>query len=286
MSMGCDLHVHSVYSDGLLDPFEILDLARSWGLGYLSITDHDCYEGSLLLLGKSGRDLVILPGAELDVAEDVELLLYGVPNERLLELTRRICQERRDVARRMVEAIRVATGDTGLHFEQDIAARARGSIMKPHIARLCVQRNLADNFLDFKKKLHNDWMPQGVPMHQKPAMTDLVSWAREAGCKVILAHPLYYLLPRIGGKRYTSVEELLLMDVDGYEYYYDYKDQGKEHEDLLLELNRAMETHAKEGGLLLTGGSDFHQPGETLSLEKVPDLCGRTIQEALLGNLT
>jgi len=279
--MGCDLHVHSTYSDGFLDPQEIVSLARSTKMRYLSVTDHDCYEGSLMAAKESDESLLVLPGVEVDVAEDVEILVYGPPNEQLLRMTRSLVGERSKVARQIVEAIRLATGDPGLDFETGIAVSAKGSIMKPHMARLCEKRGLANDFLDFKRKLMEDWLPEGVPMHRKPRMAELVSWAREAGCKAVLAHPLYYLLPRLGGKRYESVEELLAMDVDGYEFFYDYGQQGKDNVDLLRAMNRALEARASKETLFLTGGSDFHRLEDGLGEVAVPEEHCRLLYESL-----
>lgn len=36
-----DLHIHSILSDGMLTPKEILDKAKENGVKYLSIADHD-----------------------------------------------------------------------------------------------------------------------------------------------------------------------------------------------------------------------------------------------------
>ena len=280
-TIGCDLHVHSVYSDGLLDPREIVSMARSAGMRYLAVTDHDCYEGSLLAAKESDESLAVIPGVEVDVVEDVEILVYGTPNDRLLEMTRTLVAERSQVARRIVDAIRKATRNRSLDFDAGIAASARGSIMKPHMARLCEANGLAEDFLDFKRKLMEHWMPEGVPTHRKPGARDLVEWAREAGCKAILAHPLYYLLPRLGGKRYESVQELLSMDVDGYEFYYDYGQQGEDNRDLRRRMDGVLKARAEEESLFLTGGSDFHRPGDRFGETACPEEACRRLFETL-----
>ena len=41
-----DLHIHSTYSDGVLKPAELVDLAKSQGLSAISITDHDTADGA------------------------------------------------------------------------------------------------------------------------------------------------------------------------------------------------------------------------------------------------
>ena len=41
----CDLHTHSVYSDGTLTPFELMDRAIGAGLSALAMTDHNTVAG-------------------------------------------------------------------------------------------------------------------------------------------------------------------------------------------------------------------------------------------------
>ena len=43
--MRADLHLHSVYSDGLYTPDEICFRAVKEGVELISITDHDCMNG-------------------------------------------------------------------------------------------------------------------------------------------------------------------------------------------------------------------------------------------------
>ena len=43
--MKVDLHIHSNVSDGKLSPSKIVDSARKYGLGIVSLTDHDTVDG-------------------------------------------------------------------------------------------------------------------------------------------------------------------------------------------------------------------------------------------------
>jgi len=41
-----DLHMHSTYSDGRTSPFSMVMASLDAGMDFLSVTDHDSYEGS------------------------------------------------------------------------------------------------------------------------------------------------------------------------------------------------------------------------------------------------
>ncbi|MBQ7323518.1 MAG: PHP domain-containing protein, partial [Clostridia bacterium] len=42
---GCDLHTHSVYSDGTLTPQELIKEAENRGLSAVALTDHNTMAG-------------------------------------------------------------------------------------------------------------------------------------------------------------------------------------------------------------------------------------------------
>ena len=91
MSVECyiDLHAHSVCSDGVDTPEELVSIARAAGLCALAITDHDAVDGVDRALRESARhesagvesarDLEIVPGVELSARDgdsDVHILGY------------------------------------------------------------------------------------------------------------------------------------------------------------------------------------------------------------------
>lgn len=43
-----DLHCHTIYSDGFESPENVIDSAMKLGLEFIAITDHNCYEGSVI----------------------------------------------------------------------------------------------------------------------------------------------------------------------------------------------------------------------------------------------
>ena len=81
----CDLHTHSVYSDGTLTPKEIIDLAIQNGIKAVALCDHNTVDGLPEFLSaakESGFEAV--PGAEFSVdysGKELHLLALFIPEE-------------------------------------------------------------------------------------------------------------------------------------------------------------------------------------------------------------
>lgn len=62
----CDLHTHSIYSDGTCTPAELIDLAKAAGLSAIALTDHNTVSGIPAFL-EAGTDsgVILVPGIEV-----------------------------------------------------------------------------------------------------------------------------------------------------------------------------------------------------------------------------
>ena len=62
----CDLHTHSVYSDGTCTPAELIGLAKAAGLSAIALTDHNTVSGIPAFL-EAGKDsgIILVPGIEV-----------------------------------------------------------------------------------------------------------------------------------------------------------------------------------------------------------------------------
>src|SRR4051794_36133474 len=80
-SVYADLHTHTTASDGLNQPFELIDLARSAGLRAIAICDHDTIAGLATILRVPPADLIVIPAIELGATvgnDDVHVLGYFI----------------------------------------------------------------------------------------------------------------------------------------------------------------------------------------------------------------
>src|SRR5437868_409352 len=110
--MNADLHSHSVFSDGLLQPEKVVERAAAHGVELLALTDHDETAGLPMALQAAQREGITLvngveiscywnlgaPGADLSI----HVLGLGIDpdNERLQAGLARIRESRAERAER------------------------------------------------------------------------------------------------------------------------------------------------------------------------------------------
>ena len=71
-----DLHMHSIYSDGKTTPFAMVMSSLDAGMDFVSVTDHDCYEGSqnaIEKVKKNNIDILVLSGEEVSVGGEKDM---------------------------------------------------------------------------------------------------------------------------------------------------------------------------------------------------------------------
>jgi predicted metal-dependent phosphoesterase TrpH len=245
-SATCDLHSHTLYSDGALEPEALVELAARNGLAALAVTDHDGVEALPAAMRRGAAlGLEVVPGIELSVDEgglDVHLLGYFVSRPDVLrEALDDLRREREVRARRMVE--RLAALGCPVDFAA-VAARARGGVVgRPHVAEELVARGHVES-IDAAFELHLGADRPAYVAKRALGLAEAVRLLRAAGAVSVVAHPgpseLDALLPR-----------LRPAGVIGLEVWHPKHDRRDVRRYLA-----AARTH----GLLPTGGSDFHRP--------------------------
>src|ERR1700688_4876867 len=118
-----DLQSHSTYSDGQLEPREVVHNAADAGVELLALSDHDSVEGveeALEAAGEKGISLV--PAVELSAVEqayeDFHVLGYRIDHSDrvLLERTAEARDDRYRRADRMAERL----GELGFSVDQEM----------------------------------------------------------------------------------------------------------------------------------------------------------------------
>lgn len=245
-----DLHVHSTESDGTLTPEDLVAEAKKVGLAAFALTDHDTCQGvgkAMPLAASAGIELI--PGIELSTdyhGKEVHIvgLYIDIENEQLLKKTAeyRKCRSERNAL--MVEALRKE--GLSITMEELVAENPDCVITRANIARFLYEHGQIKSVREAFDRYIGDHCKCYVG-RLKVASTDAVRLIKEAGGTAILAHPLLYGLSNTNLQK--MIDALKPVGLDGLEAIYSTYTTGEEQQ---------MKRLARENGLLISGGSDFH----------------------------
>ncbi len=254
MNQYVDLHLHSTYSDGVLTPTELVNEAAALKLRAIALADHDNVDGiAEALAAGERRGVEVIPAVELSTVwgerQDLHLLGYGFdPCDAMLNRALADFRTfRTGRSERVLENINRRLVDEGrqpLAFAE-VRNLAGGTIGRPHIGRALLAagyvRDMEDSFARYL-------VPCNEPKRFFP-LDEAIALVHAAGGCTVLAHP-----PFIGvddSELEPLLDEYIGLGLDGLEAYC----SGATND----AIDRYI-TLARRKGLIITGGSDFHQP--------------------------
>ena len=239
-----DLHTHTRFSDGSDTPEELFAKALALGLKAVALTDHDCTDG-LSVPPPAGLERI--NGVELNTNADgreVHVLGYFF-DPVALNIRERAERDRNERNSRILDLLARKEGIV-ITQEELRSHKPVGNLGRPHIADALVRRGL---FPD-RSAAFSAWLDAGRPYfvpRRYFTLEEAAECIRRAGGKAVLAHPMQYglepealraLVRRCREAGFTGLEAL-------------YPGYGLETVDMLKAL-------ARDFGLLITGGSDYH----------------------------
>jgi predicted metal-dependent phosphoesterase TrpH len=273
-----DLHIHSTYSDGTLSVEEIIKTAKNMGLQTIAITDHDTIEQipDCSTFGKK-YGITVIPGVELSCTYTIKslaknkgfhLLGYGINPEN--EVLKKEMEEQKN--KRLMRAKNIVEKFMSFGYKVDFEnaiANKKGTVGKPELARavfynpenqeLLEAENLTD-FDSFFTAYLSDTGKAFVEREEKINFIDGIKLIHTAGGKAVWAHSYFNL------RKFENQDALfdeLLQDfmnagLDGIETFYSTFDE---------KTTKHLYQIAKDKNLIMTAGSDFHEPGKKLAPE-------------------
>ena len=244
--MPSDLHTHTIFSDGSYSPEELVAMAKSIGLVYFAITDHDTVDGVKYLYENGiypDRGIKIIPGVEFSAnnsEHDIHIVGYNIDiyNGALSDMINEISEARWTRFSEMIKNLQ----DNNYNIREADVLQVAGtsrSIGRFHIARALVKKGEFKTVRDaFEKMLGKD-KPAYAPRYF-PEVEEIVDVIHQSGGQAVLAHPKLV--------EDDSLVESICTKVDGIEVFY----PNHQPQDIQRYLS-----FAEKFNLLIVGGSDF-----------------------------
>ena len=246
-----DMHIHSIYSDGSLDPSEIVKTARANGVELISVCDHNEIRGTLETVALArAAGLKSVTGVEIDAmfeGLDIHILCYGARLDDAPLLSRiRHAREKLD------------------GMSTDLLLR-----MKPDYPRLDLEeynawthdvRRGGWKMLQYlqAKGVAGD-MKAAMPLYDRYGVTyagagfdaaeDVIRAIHDAGGRAVLAHPGVVFAAENLRDFAARVEAAMELGLDGIECYYPRHSAG---------VARCCLEICRRRGAMVTAGSDCH----------------------------
>ena len=256
-----DFHMHSVYSDGIKTPKELLRHALDCNVSMMALTDHDEIDGIKALRTAQEqldpeKTIKIINGCEFSADykdKSIHILGYRFDetNKELRDFIEYFKLKREE---RIDEIIR-RCNNVGYFISKDELLKKFPKTQaygRPHIGQLLIDGGYAKDINDVFKGILRKDSPCYVPKVkiEVPYIIDII---HKAGGLAVMAHPKL-----VSSDEY--VVEMLAYDFDGMEVYH----TKHNHDDV-----KRYKALATKHNLFSTGGSDFHGiPG------KAPDKFG------------
>jgi hypothetical protein len=246
-----DLHTHSNASDGSFPPREVVRLARERNLKALALTDHDTIDGLPEAMAAGAEfGIEVIPGVEISARHgngSMHILGYFLDykSELLAQRLAVLKQARKDRNPQIIAKL----SDLGIPItmEQVESISGGGQVGRPHIARALREGGYVRSLQEaFDVYLGNNGRAYVSKFRFPPE--EALAMIREAQGIPVLAHPFTLGLHTPETLR-PLLQELRALGLAGMECYY--PEHSSAQEAFYLSL-------ARELGLLVTGGSDFH----------------------------
>ena len=244
-----DLHIHSLKSDGSMTPAEVVREAKRAGLAAIALSDHDTVDGieEAVAEGKK-QGIEVIPAIEFSVLSETETHILGyfidINNPELQRVLKEVVDLR--IQRNYVTCQRLNELGFDITIEEVRALAPNNFVGRAHFARVLMDKGYTKSV----KEGFDKYMSAGQYAYcekQRLTAKEAIELIKKCGGLSFLAHP--HLTQFDDDKIKVFLKELKSYGLDGLEGYYT---------DYTLEMQEKYQTMAKEMGLMISGGTDFH----------------------------
>lgn len=255
-----DLHLHTLHSDGIRTPGEVVRLAADRGLSVIAISDHDAL-GAFAEAEPLARaaGILLISGVELSITwegVDVHLLAYAFdPSDAALNQTLARCRVTRE-ERGQTMAERLRTVGVAIDLDRLREICGGGAVGRPHIARCLIEIGAVESIDEAFERYLSPGRPGWVEK-ERIELDEAIALVRDAGGLTSIAHPTLY------PDAERLLREMVPHGVDAIEVL---------HPDVPEGDAARFGKIASELGVFTTGGSDDHgfEGRETIGSVRVP----------------
>jgi len=263
--MKADLHNHSYYSDGVLSPTEVVQLASQAGCDLFSLTDHDTTNGiAEAQLEADSLNLNLVNGVEISALwGNMAIHILGLGVDINTDILQTGLEHNQKLRKERAEKIALGLWRSGIKdaLEKTQAFSKTNMLTRTHFAQMLISEGYCKDMKSVFRRYLTGKKPGGVGV-QWEGYDDVVKWIHAAGGKALIAHPLRYRMT------HTKIKKMLIDFKnalgDGLEVV-----TGTSTQD---EINLSSQW-TKDYDLLASCGSDFHGwPNQRLRIGNLKDL--------------
>lgn len=250
MKKKCDLHSHSVFSDGTMTPAELVRLAEKQGISALALTDHNTAHG-LKDFMEAGKDseVITVPGCEFTTEwHKKEIHIVGLffreeywsEIEDFLELAH-IAKLNSNTL--LINKLQEAGYD--ITFEEAEALTGGDEFNRAHVARILMNKGYVASVSEAFDTLLKEGKGFYFPPRRITSMA-AIRFIKTYKATAILAHPLLNLTPE---EMQEFLPEAKEAGLDAIETQYT---------EFTAQMTETAVSLAEQFGLKQSGGSDYH----------------------------
>ena len=248
--MVCDLHTHSVYSDGTYTPAQILEEAEALGLTAVALTDHNDMGGlPEFMAAAAGKKVAAVPGIEFsaDYGETelhiVALFVLEEDYPAVRKLMEKTMARKEESNVLLIE--RLAAAGYKLDYDELKASTLDGVVHRAVVGTALLRKGYVSSVNEAFDKLLKQEFGFYVPPKREDVF-DIIRFIRSIGAVAVLAHPFLNLTKE---ELEVFLPKAAEAGLDAMEVAYSSYDE---------ETAALAKEMAEKYGLLFSGGSDFH----------------------------
>jgi len=248
--MKADLHNHSYYSDGVLAPSEVVQLASQAECDLFSLTDHDTTDGIAEAQLEANRlNLNLVNGVEISALwRNMAIHILGLGIDINNDILQTGLAHNQKLRKERAEKIALSLWRSGIKdaLEKTQSFSKTNMLTRTHFAQMLISEGYCKDMKAVFRRYLTGKKPGGVRVEWKE-FDEVIYWIHAAGGKALIAHPFRYQMTHTKIK--TMLNDFKYLLGDGIEVV-----TGTSSDEEIQLGNQ----WAGKYNLLATCGSDFH----------------------------